>query len=310
MGKFKFNVGDKLGPLNMELLSRTRKNARNEWFGEFVCPQCNQQFEGMISRIASGHTKSCGCLVKAQDIANQRFGRLIALYPIGKRANGTTIWHCRCDCGVEKDIDISSLNNGSCQSCGCLRSDLKALDITHQKFGHLLAIKRTTKDVHNYFLWECLCDCGRIVEIAAHSLVSGNTQTCGRCSHQSLQEEKIAFILQELQIHFEQEKTFIDCINPETGRQLRFDFYLPDCNLIIEYDGEQHFFYGKGENTWNNKQNYEQTRYRDILKNNYCLSKNIRLIRIPYTQKTLLSKEYIKNLIDMKLTHERIDAEE
>ena len=31
------------------------------------------------------------------------------------------------------------------------------------------------------------------------------------------------------------------CKNPETNKYLPFDFYIPDLNLIIEIDGDQHF---------------------------------------------------------------------
>lgn len=317
MGKFKFNVGDLLGPNKIQLLERTSKNNRNEWYGKFICPYCQKEFQAIISKIASGHTKSCGCLVK-HDITNQRFGRLIALYPHGQVENGTTLWHCRCDCGKEKDIRVTSLLNGDTQSCGCLRTDLKALDLTNQKFSHLTAKQRlTNKDSWGNFYWLCSCDCGREVEVLATSLVSGNTQTCGLCMNMSLQEEKIANILKDLNIDFIQEKTFEDCINPDTKRKLRFDFYLPTLNLLIEYDGEQHFHYREEAFLQYTKKDFLDTQKRDKIKNQYCIEKNIRLIRIPYTEKNRISKEYLINLItnggrDMELSHDRygINSEE
>lgn len=129
MSKFKYNIGDLLGPKQLKLLARTSKNTRNEWFGEFICPECGNKFEAIISKIASGHTKSCGCLVK-KDLTNERFGRLVALYENGRTKNGTVKWHCRCDCGNEVDIASSELRAQKNKSCGCLRSDLKALDLT------------------------------------------------------------------------------------------------------------------------------------------------------------------------------------
>lgn len=45
-----------------------------------------------------------------------------------------TMWTCRCDCGVVKDISYASLSYGSSRSCGCLRDELaKVQPITH---GH------------------------------------------------------------------------------------------------------------------------------------------------------------------------------
>ena len=77
------------------------------------------------------------------------------------------------------------------------------------------------------------------------------------------------------------EKSFDDCLNTKKGkycRKLRFDFYLPDLNTIIEYDGEQHFRSSKkfgGEK-------YETTIENDIIKNTYCEKNGINLIRIKY----------------------------
>ena len=49
-------------------------------------------------------------------------------------------------------------------------------------------------------------------------------------------EEKISNILKENNIYFEREKSFADLKHG----LFRFDFYLPNNNIIIEFDGEQH----------------------------------------------------------------------
>ena len=65
---------------------------------------------------------------------------------------------------------------------------------------------------------------------------------------------------------------------------MKFDFYLPDYNAIIEYDGEQHFmpvdFANKGAELATNS--YNKNLKRDEIKNKYCKDNDIRLIRIPY----------------------------
>jgi Zn finger protein HypA/HybF involved in hydrogenase expression len=70
------------------------------------------------------------------------------------------------------------------------------------------------------------------------------------------------------------QKTFINC---KYKSLLFFDFYIPEKNLCIEYDGEFHFIpiYGK--------KHLEDTKIRDNIKNLYCQSNNINLIRISYT---------------------------
>ena len=50
-------------------------------------------------------------------------------------------------------------------------------------------------------------------------------------------EEHIIRILRAAGVRFEREKTYTDL----KGGRFRFDFYLPAYNILIEYDGEQHF---------------------------------------------------------------------
>lgn len=64
---------------------------------------------------------------------------------------------------------------------------------------------------------------------------------------------------------------------------LHFDFWLPQYNIAIEYDGRQHF---NSINYFGGVEAFK-TRYKhDLMKNKYCKDKNITLIRIPYTMST------------------------
>lgn len=83
-------------------------------------------------------------------------------------------------------------------------------------------------------------------------------------------------ILENLKINYIEQKTFDDCKNLI---KLRFDFYLPDYNICIEYNGIQHYkpidFFG-GENR------YKSQMINDEIKNKYCILNNIKLIVISY----------------------------
>ena len=98
-------------------------------------------------------------------------------------------------------------------------------------------------------------------------------------------EIRIKNYLEKTNINYIREKTFEDCSN---NKKLRFDFYLPEKNIIVEYDGKHHYkpidWFG-GEYTLN------KMIISDNIKNEYCSKNNIRLIRIPYTQ--------LKNIIDI-----------
>ena len=54
-----------------------------------------------------------------KDITGQQFGKWTVLYKTNKRAsNGNIMWHCRCECGIERDVSGLALRNGQSLSCG------------------------------------------------------------------------------------------------------------------------------------------------------------------------------------------------
>lgn len=56
----------------------------------------------------------------------------------------------------------------------------KALDITNQRFGKLVAIKKVASKSGKTY-WLCKCDCGNEKEIQTSHLTSGATTSCGEC---------------------------------------------------------------------------------------------------------------------------------
>lgn len=201
-------------------------------------------------------------------------------------------------CGKEFISDISSVGTGLTKSCGCLHKKKSRentfVDITGQRFGKLVALYPTGESNNNRAIWHCKCDCGNECDAIGHLLRNGHKISCG-CSN-SKGEIKIEKVLKELNIKYIYQKKFDDFIN-ENKRQYLFDFYLPDYNCCIEYDGEQHFSYnGCG---WNNEENFKKTIKRDKIKTKYCEEKNIKLIRIPYTDYSKITKNYLTELIEL-----------
>jgi hypothetical protein len=58
--------------------------------------------------------------MRALNIANVRFGRLVAKYWIKSTSHGR-VWWCVCDCGGDKPVLARQLNAGHVKSCGCLK---------------------------------------------------------------------------------------------------------------------------------------------------------------------------------------------
>lgn len=59
-----------------------------------------------------------------------------------------------------------------------------------------------------------------------------------------------------------------------------FDFYLPEYNLYIEYDGIQHY---KSIGYFGGKDGLDTRMLRDSIKDSYVKSQNAKIVRIPYT---------------------------
>lgn len=106
---------------------------------------------------------------------------------------------------------------------------------------------------------------------------------CPTCATSKPVQAIMKRLLQE-NIRVVREKTFAECVAP-SGRLLRFDLYLPDYNLLVEYDGPHHFaptIYGTMTSE-SAEVAFNQQLERDEIKNRFCEEHSIELIRIPHT---------------------------
>jgi hypothetical protein len=112
----------------------------------------------------------------------------------------------------------------------------------------------------------------------AHSSPSMK-QGCPYCNV-SKGEDEIEKYLIKNNIEYKNQYTFVDCINPKTSKKLPFDFYLPKHNILIEYQGEQHY---KKTGYFEKKcGGLEGLQYRDNIKKEYCQKNSIKFIEISY----------------------------
>ena len=118
--------------------------------------------------------------------------------------------------------------------------------------------------------------CGNIF-ITSYNNFRASTGYCLDCSKSiSSGEQKVQKILEKHNIEFIRQKKFDDCKNINC---LPFDFYLPNLNCCIEFQGKQHYvpvkFFGGEEGFRKRKKN-------DKIKKQYCIKNNIYLIEVPY----------------------------
>lgn len=280
------------------------RNDKNDLMWLCVC-QCGNELIVDPYNLKSGHTTSCGCYnlenIKTRfenryfDLIGVRFGRLVVIEYEGMKCTGSQSHKrphllCKCDCGNEISVSFTDLDSGHVQSCGCMRSEniknrwenyRNENSIIGKTFGMLTAIEYLgVKDEHSYYKFQCLC--GNQIEEYGFRVTSGHVSSCGCIK--SLGENRIKNILEDNKIYFKREYAFLDLVSRNNG-YLRYDFAIfqdSKVDRLIEFDGPQHQhpydWFGGLENFLIQQEN-------DILKNQYAISHNIPLVRIPYSER-------------------------
>lgn len=200
---------------------------------------------------------------------------------------------CQCECGTIKPVTVQNLIADRSKDCGCGRkkkmSEIRSKDLTGQQFGKLTVLEMLPSNNLQKRMCRCKCECGNEIAVVGASLTSGHTKSCGCLT--SYMNMFISQLLSKKNIEYQQE------YRVQIGEQyFRFDFYLPQYNLIIEYDGEQHFKPVRfcGDNEERNSEIFKKTQQSDQIKNQYCLDKHYDLLRIPYTERENV-EEIIEN---------------
>lgn len=128
--------------------------------------------------------------------------------------------------------------------------------------------------------------CGNIYKVRPTDFLDHQTR-CPYCNTPK-GELIINKILKSLGIVYEYQKTFSDLRDTQS---LSYDFYIPDQNILIEYQGKQHYqpidYFG-GNVTFKIQQKH------DKMKADYAKFHNYNLIAVPYTEDTFSKiKKYL-----------------
>ena len=110
---------------------------------------------------------------------------------------------------------------------------------------------------------------------------------CPICN-ESRGEKTVRMFFDKHSIEYEMQKTFPGC---RYKRVLPFDFYLPQSNICIEYQGLQHY---EEDEHFGGKKRFEYRQRMDDIKREYCKKNGIRLIEIRYDEDV---EEVLKKLL-------------
>ena len=263
---------------------------------------CNREFMKIPKDMVDSHHSGCPyCYGNKNKLYNEQWviDNTPAPYHYIKgyiAMSQKCIFHCD-RCGIDFEQQPCRLINQKIYGCNCQPNKKK----THEQFLEELGQdflehysvneKYINTDTKINFTHK---DCGTSFSITPYEILYKYHKTyCPVCYYKkSKGEAKIYSYLSKNNYKFFKEYCFKDF--PKG----RYDFYLPDENVCIEFDGKQHFEYLPFFD------NYDQTE-RDNQKNEYCIFHNITLYRIPYTD--IDNIDFILNKIFKEKSSETIE---
>jgi hypothetical protein len=119
-----------------------------------------------------------------------------------------------------------------------------------------------------------------------------NGSGCPKCN-QSKGENLIEIFLIKNKIKYIVQKKFEGCKNIN---YLLFDFYLPDFNTCIEFNGIQHYY---PIDLFGGNNGFELTKKRDLIKIDYCNTNDIRLVVIKQDKKHINISDVNRQIYDI-----------
>ncbi len=166
---------------------------------------------------------------------------------------------------------VHHLRGSGCMECGAKLSIDKRKDNNHIfiEKAKIVHGDRYNYDLVNYVRTDskitifCI-SCNKSFEQTPNHHIRGK----GCPYHVNKTEMKLYDWLTEQKYEVKKEHRF------KETKKSRFDFYLPNHNLVIELDGKQHF---EQVRNWNSP---EETQAKDKLKMDYCIKNNISMIRL------------------------------
>lgn len=294
-------VGKTFGYLTVNEIKREiDKNGKQRTICACTC-RCGKEVVTKMDTLTRPGLHSCGCArseiqsYRIEDYTGRRFGRLVVLEELADTKPKRV--RCRCDCGNELIVIKTQLTRGDTQSCGCYKRDMSSQknqkDWTGRKSEYGIEfLKQEIKSRRGPWLWRCRCTCGNEFVALPADIMSGKIKSCG-CLSISHGELTVKLLLEKYDFNFIQEYTFKDC---KDKYPLPFDFALIDGKnvyCLIEYDGRQHF---EPTELFGGQEAFVTRVEHDNIKNNYCRSHNIPLIRIRYDSTNEEIEKIIANI--------------
>lgn len=265
---------------NLEVLSlftETKNRVR------VLCKECRTELMPLAQALVQNTfcCQECRRRRNKESFAKKLFDVNPNVDVLGEYKNRRTKIECLCliHNKIFKMTPSNLLGGHGCPECG-IEARIKAFAKTHDEFiselkeiSPQISITSQYQSAHKKVNCKCL-ECGFEWNTTPHSLLRGDR--CPNCNLPSKGELAISSYLDSISVEYISQKKFDDCrnINP-----LPFDFYLPEYNACIEFQGKQHY---EVVEHFGGEENFKIRQKRDNIKAEYCHQNQIALLCIPY----------------------------
>ena len=222
----------------------------------YMCDYCGKEFliqKSKVDKRLSGKSKYLCCSTEcAKEIQKPKWEDIEQLFEergyilLSKQyINAKTKLEYICPNHQEFGVQYITYNNlkqgYGCKYCGTERmADSRRLSFDEAKAifeqHDMILLEQDYKNTHIPLKY--ICKHHEEFGIQYMSLSNAYKQHCPHCN-KNKGEDKISRYLLENNIQFTPQKSYDD-LRGVGGGKLSYDFYLPNFNLLIEYQGEQH----------------------------------------------------------------------
>lgn len=203
------------------------------------------------------------------------------------------IWKCNiCSYEYEKEVRVvARLKSNGCPCCnGYILTDKNRFSTKYPYLleewdydKNIVSPKEISYSRGDKYYWICKrCSNSWFMRLSDRTIQGKGCPECN--SKQSKGSRLVEEFLIKNKIIYKKEKKFDGCVYKQP---LRFDFYLPDLNLCIEYHGKQHY---EPVEHFGGLSNFEETKIRDEIKKEFCLKNQIKIIEISYKEERKIEK--------------------
>lgn len=307
-------------PINIEEFIKRSKSSHGDKY-DYSKSIYKSQYEPIIigcpihgdfEQIPKSHMNGNGCRKCSYDDSKKRYTGVKKIHKLDKeliidrlkKIYNYNYDNCKIE-GSRNDAIISNIicpihgsfnkrlnnhlrQNQGCNKCASNKSNtdefIKKSNIIHQnKYNY-----HKSNYINDRTKIEIECPTHGIFTQTPSKHLSG--QGCPDCYNliSSKGESFIRKFLLDNNIKFEYQKSI-------PGTKLKFDFYIPQKNMYIEYDGIQHY---EPRSRFGGEKEYLLQVSRDKLKNKYCEENNIKLLRIGYKDYKNLNSILVDNILN------------